>query len=114
MQNYHGLEARYIGGHVVWLRFRDGTVGEIDLQPALQGPVFEPLRDPQVFRNFIIHPEFRTLVWPNGADFAPEFLHDKGIRRWVQVPEAGGRFLRVILLADGETVHNAFFDRGFT
>ena len=39
---------------------------------------------------------------------------DGRIRRWAQVPEAGGRFLRVILLADGETVHNAFFDRGFT
>ncbi len=39
---------------------------------------------------------------------------DGRIRRWVQVPEAGGRYLRVVLLADGETVHNAFFDRGFT
>jgi hypothetical protein len=39
---------------------------------------------------------------------------DGRIRRWIEVPEAAGRFLRVILLADGETVHNAFFDRGFT
>jgi hypothetical protein len=39
---------------------------------------------------------------------------DGRIRRWVAVPEAEGRFLRVILLPDGETVHNAFFDRGFT
>lgn len=38
---------------------------------------------------------------------------DGRIRRWVQVPEMEGRFLRVILLPDGETVHNAFFDRGF-
>ena len=38
---------------------------------------------------------------------------DGRIRRWTQVPEMSGRFLRVILLADGETVHNAFFDRGF-
>jgi hypothetical protein len=35
------------------------------------------------------------------------------IRRWTQVPEAEGRYLRVVLLEDGETVHNAFFDRGF-
>ena len=34
------------------------------------------LRDPAVFSQFQIHPEFYTLVWPNGADFAPEFLHD--------------------------------------
>ena len=39
---------------------------------------------------------------------------DGRLRRWVRIPEAGGRVLRVVLLADGETVHNAFFDRGFT
>ena len=38
---------------------------------------------------------------------------DGRIRRWGRVAEKGNRFLRVILLADGETVHNAFFDRGF-
>lgn len=38
---------------------------------------------------------------------------DGRIRKWIQVPEMEGRYLRVILLADGETVHNAFFDRGF-
>ena len=74
--DYDVLDAQYRGGYTVWLRFRDGTAGEIDLQPELHGPVFEPLRDPAVFRQFSIHPEFQTLVWPNGADFAPEFLHD--------------------------------------
>jgi len=39
---------------------------------------------------------------------------DGRIRRWTQVTEMQGRFLRVVLLADGETVHNAFFDRRFT
>jgi hypothetical protein len=39
---------------------------------------------------------------------------DGRIRRWVAVPEMENRYLRVILLPDGETVHNAFFDRGFT
>ena len=38
---------------------------------------------------------------------------DGRIRRWATVPEAENRVLRVVLLADGETVHNAFFDRGF-
>ena len=38
---------------------------------------------------------------------------DGRIRRWRLVPEAEGRHLRVVLLADGETVHNAFFDRGY-
>jgi hypothetical protein len=39
---------------------------------------------------------------------------DGRIRRWAAIPEADGRYLRVVLLPDGETVHNAFFDRGFT
>ena len=39
---------------------------------------------------------------------------DGRIRRWVQVAEMEDRFLRVVLLEDGETVHNAFFDRRFT
>ena len=38
---------------------------------------------------------------------------DGRIRRWVQIPEMEGRYLRVILLSDAETVHNAFFDRSF-
>ena len=39
---------------------------------------------------------------------------DGRIRRWAPIPEMDGRFLRVILLPDAETVHNAFFDRSFT
>jgi hypothetical protein len=74
--DYDVLEARWVTGHTVWLRFRDGTVGDIDLGPSLRGPVFEPLRDVEFFRQFQIHADFETLVWPNGADFAPEFLHD--------------------------------------
>jgi hypothetical protein len=75
--DYHVLEARYIGGHTVWLRFRDGSSGEVDLTPALGGPVFEPLRDPAYFERFSLDPDFHTLTWPNGADIAPEYLHDR-------------------------------------
>ena len=38
---------------------------------------------------------------------------DERIRRWAAIAEMDGRYLRVILLPDGETVHNAFFDRSF-
>jgi hypothetical protein len=38
---------------------------------------------------------------------------DGRIKRWVKIDEMEGRYLRVVLLADGETVHNAFFDRRF-
>ncbi len=74
--NHDVIEARYVGGYVIWLRFRDGTSGEIDLTKELHGPVFEPLRDLKVFSQFQVHPEFHTLTWPTGADLAPEFLHE--------------------------------------
>ena len=74
--DYHVGEARHVAGHVVWLRFRDGTAGEIGQAPALVGPVFEPLRDVESFRPFSVHPECHTLTWSNGADIAPEVLHD--------------------------------------
>ena len=60
--------------HVLWLRFDDGVEGEIDLANELEGRVFEPLRNLDYFTRFEVHPELRTLVWPDGADFAPEFL----------------------------------------
>ena len=75
--DYHVLEARYVTGYTLWLRFRDGTSGDVDLASALSGPVFAPLHDLAFFRQFTIHPEFHTLVWPNGADLAPEYLHQR-------------------------------------
>lgn len=47
------------------------------------------------------------------APYREKVQADGRIRRWVQIPEMGNRFLRVVLLPDGETVHNAFFDRRF-
>ncbi len=54
--------------------------------------------------------------WLKRAIAAPirEVVQEDGrIRRWVSIPEMENRYLRVILLPDGETVHNAFFDRRF-
>jgi len=75
---YDVVEARYVSGYMVWLRFKDGTAGEIDIWPVIarDGPVFRPLNDIEFFKQFYIDPECETLVWPNGADLAPEFLHD--------------------------------------
>lgn len=74
--NYRLLEARHVSKYTLFLRFSDGVEGEIDLQRELHGPVFEALRDVEAFKSFTLHPELHTLVWPNGADFSPEFLHD--------------------------------------
>ena len=70
----HLVDARHVTGFVIWLRFSDGAEGEIDLADEIHGPMFEPLKNLDLFRQFRVHPELRTLVWPNGADFAPELL----------------------------------------
>jgi len=70
----HVESAHHRGGHRVWLHFDDGIEGEVDLAGELEGEVFEPLRDPAYFAGFRVDD---TLVWPNGADFAPEFLHER-------------------------------------
>jgi hypothetical protein len=73
---YHVIAARHVCDYIIRLSFRDGTAGEIDLSSELTGPMFEPLREPEAFKQFSVHPEFHTLiVWPNGADLAPEFLY---------------------------------------
>ncbi len=71
------VEARYVREFTLWLRFSDGVEGEVDLSEELDGPIFEPLKDPKVFCSFKLHPELHTVTWPNGADFAPEFLHER-------------------------------------
>jgi hypothetical protein len=68
------VKARHLGDFRLLLRFSDGLEGEVDLRDELWGEVFEPLRDPAYFARFEVDD---TLVWPNGADFAPEFLHER-------------------------------------
>lgn len=70
----HVLEAHYVRDYTLWLRFNDGSSGEIDLSGELEGPVFGSLRDLEQFKRFTI--AFHTLAWENGADFAPEFLRE--------------------------------------
>ena len=70
------IEVKYVRGHTIWLRFEDGTEGEIDLASELHGPVFEPLQDQSYFARVRVNPDTGTIEWPNGADLAPEFLYE--------------------------------------
>jgi hypothetical protein len=54
----------------------DGTKGEVDLEGCLRGPVFEPLHDQSLFAKVCVDPELETIIWPNGADLAPEFVKE--------------------------------------
>ena len=73
----HLIQAHYLGGYRIQLMYEDGTRGVIDLEADLWGEVFEPLKDLGRFQEFRVDPELGTIVWPNGADFAPEFLYQR-------------------------------------
>jgi hypothetical protein len=74
----HVNDVRYEGGHRLRLAFDDGAVKIVDLEQELDGPVFEPLRDIEFFRRVRVNLDTGTIEWPNGADFAPEFLYEIG------------------------------------
>jgi hypothetical protein len=70
----HIKSAKYLSDYKLWIAFDDGTAGEVDLVDELKGSMFEPLKDLAEFQNVFVDPELKTVVWPNGADLAPEFL----------------------------------------
>jgi Protein of unknown function (DUF2442) len=68
--------ARALEGCVVHVRFEDGTTADVDLSYLHDyGGVFEPLRDPAYFARLRADGDAGTIVWPNGADIAPETLY---------------------------------------
>jgi hypothetical protein len=73
------IHAEHRGGFRVHVVFNDGSENTIDFEPWLDGPVFEALKDPQYFQRFFI--DGGTVVWPNGADIAPETLYEVAGRR---------------------------------
>ena len=72
MPPIHVADVKVLNNYRLCLRFNNGVEGSVDLQSELYGEVFEPLRDPARFRQVTL--TSRTIEWPNGADFAPEFL----------------------------------------
>ena len=70
-------EAKYQSDYRIWLRFADGTEGVVDLKDELWGEVFEPLQEKTRFAEVSFNKDLGTIVWENGADFAPEFLYQK-------------------------------------
>jgi len=70
-------EVKYQGDYCIWLKFEDGVEGEVDLEGELWVEVFQVLKDKALFAELSLDGELETVVWPNGADFAPEFLYQK-------------------------------------
>ncbi len=72
----HIVSAEVVGDFMLRLEFDDHTRKTVDVRPILEGPVFEPLQDAAYFARVVLDPVCGTVVWPNGADFAPEALYD--------------------------------------
>ena len=74
----HVTNVIYLEDYRLRLEFNDGTVKEVDLRDELFGEIFEPLKNLDLFKQARLNRESNTIEWPNGADFAPEYLHEIG------------------------------------
>lgn len=74
----HIIGVTYLESYKLRVEFSDGVVMDVDLKDELYGEVFEPLRDIKLFKQVKVNSDTNTIEWPNGADFAPEFLYNIG------------------------------------
>jgi len=75
---HYVMKVTYLDAFRLRVFFGDGTRKVVDLEPYLEGPVFEPLKNQDFFRQVSVNPDVDTVVWPNDADFAPDFLYEIG------------------------------------
>src|SRR3954467_799481 len=73
---YRICSVECIPPHSLRVRFDDGLSRTIDFEGILEGELYGPLRDPEMFAQGALDPEVHTVVWPCGADFDPATLHD--------------------------------------
>lgn len=62
---------------VLRLTFADGLSGKVDVLDRMHGPVFEDARTPEGFAQIDVDSETGTVVWPGGADLAPDTLYER-------------------------------------
>ncbi len=82
-------EVQVIPPFTIEVAFRDGKRRIVDLEKELWGEVFEPLKDPAYFAKAYLDEEAGTVCWPNGADFAPEWLYEPDPEKWQKLLEEG-------------------------
>ena len=79
---YEITAAEHLGGYRLRLTFADGFTGDVDLADRLappNGPMLAPLNDVAYFAQVAVDRELGTVVWPNGADLAPEVLREQAL-----------------------------------
>lgn len=81
-----------LGGFTVHLVFTDGFEKDVDLEPLLHGPLFEPMRrHVNVFRQVFVDPLSETLIWQNGADIDPDVLRYDLTPAWMEEEQEHAR-----------------------
>jgi hypothetical protein len=73
---YRVIDFEIVAPYTLKVEFDDGIKQVIDFRPVLEGTLYRPLQDKNLFNQVEIDPEVHTLIWPNGADFDPATLHD--------------------------------------
>ncbi|MFB0525811.1 MAG: DUF2442 domain-containing protein [Phycisphaerae bacterium] len=71
-------DVSYASKYNLLLTFEDGVVKLVDLEPYLDGEIFEPLKDIDYFKTVRVNPDIDTIVWDNDADISPDFLYEIG------------------------------------
>lgn len=74
----HVTGVTYLDAYRLRLEFNNGMIKDVDLKDELYGEIFAPLKDLALFKEVAVNPDTNTIEWPNGADFAPEFLYELG------------------------------------
>jgi len=72
-------DAAYISEYKLLLTFEDGVVKLVDMEPYLDGDIFQPLKDVDYFKTVSVNPDIDTIVWNNDADVSPDFLYEIGV-----------------------------------
>ena len=70
------IKSEIVAPYTLWLLFNDGTEQTINFDPILEGPIFGPLKDIDLFSQYSLNHDFGTIEWPTGADIDPSVLHD--------------------------------------
>lgn len=102
MKNYHEvIEAAWVKGYTVRITFDDLRRAELDMAKYLGRGIFKELKSIVKFKQLRVDAELGTIVWPNGADIAPEALYQdylltEGPNHRGFVPSEQGRSLAAV------------------
>ncbi len=84
-------DVTYASGYKLLVTFENGVVKLVDMEPYLDGEIFEPLKDIDYFKTVSVNPDINTIVWDNDADVSPDFLYEIGVEQKSKVKSKSNR-----------------------